>query len=103
MPEIGCASYLLTYLFEIGVCNSTGFGVSPISWSEISAWSELTQIKLLRFEALTIKMLSNSFVSQYNESDDSVSHPPYLPVAFDPVATGVRIGSFLRGLIRRKN
>lgn len=98
MPDVGYASYILDYLFEVGLYGVGGMSITPISWLEIQAWSQLVNVKLTPFEAQILKSLSKSFVDQYNLSDETLVPSPYQPVDIDQSAVSNRVASVLRSL-----
>lgn len=103
MPDIGSQGYLIELLLEIGASASTGFGVAPLSWSEIYSWSSLTQTNLTSWEASTIMSLSRAFTASYHRFDETNAAAPFVHEEFDRVAASRNIGNALRLLAKRVN
>lgn len=102
MPAIEFGQYLLDYAFEIGPSKSTGNGPMVIDWVDISAWCQLTGVKLDLWELLVVREISKAFVAQYYVSEGSIVPSPYQPIEFDKGTVSDRIGGLLRSLSARK-
>ena len=60
-------AYVWTWFNELSNARvSTGFGVSPITYSEILAWSQLTDSEPTPWEVAVIKMLDVLFIREYS-------------------------------------
>ena len=68
---------MITYLLEVGLYSSNGMGMTPLSWVDIQAWSQLTGSQLTPSEARLMRKLSFIYVSQYNASKDIKCEAPY--------------------------
>lgn len=53
-------------------------GLSPLSWQEIKAWSELTETKLDLWETLSIRNLSNIYTTELSQGSDPKRAAPYV-------------------------
>lgn len=71
MPPVTVGRYLLDYLFELGPAVPNGMGSSPVPFSEIDKWSELTGIPLQPWEVRTLRRLSQDYV---NEAGAATKH-----------------------------
>lgn len=73
--DAGDYSYLLSYCLDAGLCDKTpdrmngGMIFSPLSWQEIKAWAELTGVKLGRWEARMLRMISCEYVDEVSMRD----------------------------------
>lgn len=103
MPELDDAGYVIEYLLEIGTSMASGFGITPLTWSEIYSWSELSQTELSRWEASTIMSLSRTFTSKYNMFDEKDFPTPYILEEFDREEVSKTIGGALRLMASRMN
>ena len=101
MPDIPFLTYLIEDLIEIGTSMSGGMGVTPLTWSEIKAWSDLTDNRLASWESTIIMRLSQIFVSSYNKFDDKDFETPFSVEEFDREAASKSIGNMLRSLAQR--
>jgi len=69
MPDI---SYC-RYIYEMAV----EFGLKP-EWSELNAWSELTQANLNKFEAKAIHLMGLTYNNKYSEYDGNDAPRPFI-------------------------
>jgi hypothetical protein len=61
--------YLLGWFWEIrSAVGGSGFGANPISFSEIKAWCDLTDIELSPWEVFVLKRMDNEFLKISNKS-----------------------------------
>ena len=100
MPEAGLLLYLIEALSEIGEAKFTGEVVSPIDWTDIKSWSDVTGADLNPGEANAIRVLSSAYVAQYYESLDKGCPPPNIERLKnrEVVATKIKgLFSMLRG------
>jgi hypothetical protein len=80
MPDIEtdhAAGYLIGLLQEAGLMSSNGMGPVPISWQEIYTWLSVTQLKLSNWEVLTLKSLSEEYVSELIQATAKDRPAPY--------------------------
>lgn len=103
MPQLSGCSYLIDYLIEIGTSMASGFGVTPLTWSEIESWSNLTDIRISSWEATMLMSLSRTFTSSFNRFDDKDFPSPYVVEEFDREKVSQNIGNLLRSLASRVN
>lgn len=72
MPPIDAASYLVSYLFEVG--PTTGEG--PITHQEIAAWCSLTGRELEPWEVDALRRMSGAYLSEAHEATEPKRSPP---------------------------
>lgn len=100
-PDIDGAEYMVALLQEAGLVSATGMGVIPITWQEIEAWLNTTELDLSVWEKLTIKEMSEAYVSEFNSASAKDAAAPYVPAIepeqIDRKAVANKIGSVLRG------
>lgn len=58
------APYLVEYMMEIGPVEAGGMEASPIGWSTIKDWQQLTGVQLEPWQARLIRRLSISYLDQ---------------------------------------
>jgi hypothetical protein len=75
MPELELAGYIAELAVEIGFARST-----PLDWSELKAYSEMTGIYLTPWESKVIRQMSLAYVGQAAVSSDQECLPPYFGV-----------------------
>ena len=75
LPEAGPLFYLWVWLGQMGII----IGGREISYPDIKAWSELTGIELLPFEATSLAELSRIWLNEKIKSTDPEAFPPWLP------------------------
>lgn len=75
-------------------------GLSPVSWQEIKAWSELTETKLDLWETLSIKNLSNIYTTELSQGSDPKRAAPYVATV-QVNDWGSRFATMLRSLKKR--
>lgn len=78
LPETEGAEYLLDYLFEVGPMNTLGMGPSPITYTDIKHWSEITNTHISPLDAHLLRHLSREYVSQFNASKENNAPAPAL-------------------------
>ena len=72
------ADYLVPLFFEAGMYEASFGGVSPLSWSEIKSWLEVTGRDLTVFEADCIKEMSVGYCNEYTSASEEHARPPYI-------------------------
>ena len=102
MPKIDYAEYLIGFANEVGLYHHGSFGIVPISWVDVKAWSDLTSTPLTAWESSTILLLSKTFVSYFNEVNEKSVPPPYQPAEIDKKQVSNKIGSMFRSIAIRK-
>ena len=107
MPDIESehsAGYLVGLLQEAGLMSSTGMGPVPLSWHEIKCWMEVTGLQLNTWERLTVKALSDEYVSELVQATARDRPMPYstIPVEeeIDRTAVANKISSILSKFIK---
>lgn len=98
LPNLDGAEYLITLLFEAGLVQSTGMGVSPLPWSEIESWLRVTQLDLSVWERLTIKTMSEVYASGLNSSTKKDCPAPYTHVDDVLIADRTAVASKLKNV-----
>jgi hypothetical protein len=104
-PDIDGAEYLIALFHEAGPMIPTGMGPVPLTWQEIDSWLRCTNLSLSNWEKITIKELSEAYVSELNKATakdaSSPFVPPIEPDEIDRTAVSDKIGSILRGFKRK--
>lgn len=77
LPPIADAEYLVALLNEAGLFESSGMGAMPLSWKELNSWLYCTSLQLSTWEILTIKSMSEAYVSEYNQASEKDRTAPY--------------------------
>lgn len=76
--------------------QSTGMGVSALSWSEIESWLRVTQLRLSTWEKLTIKSMSETYAGELSTATKKDSPAPYTHVDEALIADRTMIASKLK-------
>lgn len=71
------APCIIDWLTEMGITESDGMGLSPLSWREIDAWCTRTAIDLPPWAARLIKKLSVVYLSEGRRAEDETCPPPW--------------------------
>jgi hypothetical protein len=102
LPPIEGAEYLVSLLFEAGLVQQTGMGVTALSWQEIRAWLDSITMQLPTWEILTLKRLSEAYAGEYNQASDKARPAPYVfvPEDVEEEIDRVAVGSKLKALLR---
>lgn len=103
MPEVNMCQNLLEYLLDIGISGSSGFGLTPLTWTELLSWSTLTGITLTSWESLALMNLSRAFTSYHGKFDEKDVASPHVVEDFDRNLVSQSIGFRLRSLAKRMN
>jgi len=96
LPEIETDSHILEWLLELGIFQSSGYGPTPLPYTEIESWSRMTGTIPTWEESRFLKMLSKEYCSQYNRSSDRDAPPPYTTEEVDQKSVSNRVLSALR-------
>ena len=103
MPDVTNLTYIIEYLLELGTSLASGFGVTPITWTELRSWLELSELQLDSWESNLLISLSRSFCANYTKFDEKDFPTPYVIEEFDRKAASASIGGSLRLLAKRMN
>lgn len=68
---------IMGMLMEIGLHQSTGMGIAPLSWSEIQAWAQMTRTLPSPADVRLIRQLSVEYVAESHRADDENAPPPW--------------------------
>lgn len=105
MPDIETehsAGYVIGLLQEAGLMSSTGMGPVPISWQDIYTWLAVTQRELDNWEIMTVKSLSEEYVSELLQATAKDRPAPYTrEIEAERKATEHKIMSVLSKYIRK--
>lgn len=69
--------HIIDRLTEIGLTESNGMGVSPLSWREIEAWQVVTQMALPPWEARLIRRLSLEYIAESQRAESENCPSPW--------------------------
>lgn len=82
LPDISeGAEYMVSLLSEAGFALSSGFGATPITWTELDSWLSCTKHELSVWEITTLKEMSEVYCSELHKSSAKDAAPPYVPTA----------------------
>jgi hypothetical protein len=79
MPVVQGAEYLVQHLNNLGWCGSSGMGMTPLSFTEIKAYIDVTKASLTPDEVLLIKRMSQLYVGYSQDTNPSQKTPYSLP------------------------
>ena len=77
MPGVDGFEIIINYLSELNYCSSGANGPSPLSWSEIQAWIELTGKIIEPWLAMILMNSSRAYAYQAMASQKVDCDPPY--------------------------
>lgn len=81
MPPVDEAQYLIELWHEAGTIESSGMGISRLSWAEIGGWLKVREFKeeppLTSWEIDTVRKLSEEYSSEYNLASQKDRPAPY--------------------------
>jgi hypothetical protein len=91
-------------MFEAGPVNNGGMGQSPLSWTDIKTWSDMTGVEVSGWEGATIRRLSSSYLSEYQQAKDPSRPAPYSPNITEHGREQVsnKIGSIFGAMIKQQ-
>lgn len=69
--------HVIDRLVEIGLTEAAGMGMAPISWQTIAAWSRLTGIVLMSWEARLLRHLSMAYLTEFNAAGEEGRPAPF--------------------------
>ena len=76
-PDVGDVGYLVDLLLEIGEATVSGGKLSTIGWQDLSAWTQLTGLRLAPHEYKGLRMLSSAYVSEFYRCDGNDMPSPF--------------------------
>lgn len=71
------APHIVDRLVEMGITETAGMGIGPISWQSIDAWCNRTGIDLPSWEAKLIRQLSVEYVAENRRAESENCPPPW--------------------------
>lgn len=71
--------HMVERFIEMGMVEAGGMGTVPLSWSTLSAWSQMTGVRLCPWEARTIRRLSVDYLAEGRRAEDMTCPPPWHP------------------------
>lgn len=105
-PDLEGAAYLVTLVHEAGTMQSNGMGAVPLSWQEIDAWLNVTELRLTIWEKLTIREMSEAYVAEFVKASDKHAVAPYQGAVdasrIDRKAVADKLRNVLRGFKKGK-
>lgn len=69
--------YLIEYLSEMGPCNESGMGLTPLTHLEMRAWQQNSGIDLTPWEVRALRRASVAFRNQTHKARDRNAPPPF--------------------------
>lgn len=75
LPDITGAEYLVHHLSNIGWVSSNGMGISPISFSEIRNYIDVTETSLTGEEALLLRKMSEGYCKFVQDRNPKLKAP----------------------------
>lgn len=99
LPPVDLGAYLLGYLQELDFCMKGESGMSALSFFELSAWQDSTDLRLSSWEILALKHLSGEYVNQLHRSRDPDESAPYQTEDLPRIREAVQ--NFFSGLSQR--
>lgn len=103
MPDVETehsAGYLIGLLHEAGLMSSTGMGPVPLSWLDIDAWLRCTELRLSVWEKMTIKHMSEVYVSERMYNTDPNGLPPWVKPVSEEELEREKISNQLLSFLR---
>lgn len=89
MPDIESEAYLVRLWEEAGVVDTSGMGVTRLSWKEIEAWLNVREMRgelpLTSWEIETVRKLSEEYATEYSAATDVDREAPYVVESIEQV------------------
>lgn len=76
-PDITGYDFVLEAFLEAGPAMQAGMGPSSLTFSEIAAWSAMTDSPLKPDEAKALRAMSKAYVQEVSESNEKDTPQPY--------------------------
>ena len=94
MPE-NPLPYITDRLFEIGPVIPAGMGSGMVTWRDLSAWQDVTGIRLQAWEGRLLRRLSGVYLEQSRKSEKPDCPAPWMDgdeiaASRDRVASGLK-------------
>lgn len=103
-PELDGAEYMVALFREAGTVLSNGMGAIPLTWQEITAWLDATELELSVWEKLTIREMSEAYAAELQAATAKHAVAPYVPAVPDKVdrkAVSDKLRNVLRGFKKK--
>ena len=71
------APHIIDRLIEIGLTETAGMGVGPLSWLAINEWQRAAYVRLTPWEAKLIRRLSIAYVAEGRRAENETCPPPW--------------------------
>lgn len=99
MPSIYGAEHVISLFLDMGYARSG----EPLSCAEVSAWCELSGVKLDSWTATAVSMVSSAYMSQYVKSKRRNCPPPFAPESKkDPRQVGADVTAKFKAMAKRR-
>jgi len=69
--------HIIARLVEIGITETNGMGLAPLSWREISEWQRNTAVSLAPWEARLLRQLSLAYIGESRRAEAETCPPPW--------------------------
>lgn len=107
LPELGEAEYMVPLLYEAGLVEQSGMGITGLSWKELNSWQECTQVKLHTWEVTTLKQMSDAYASEFSQASKPDHPAPYNVVIeewneVDRKAVDAQVRNVFRSLMKQQ-
>lgn len=102
LPPLPTYGYIVMWLFDIGIFSSSGMGASPLTWSELLAWSTLSGHSPTTAEAEAIIRLSREYVTKLSAAEDPSCPPPWSGDRESPADVSKKLGAILDRMIAQR-
>jgi len=101
MPDVGEATYLVSYWHELGLFEEGQMGPVGLSAQEINAWQSGAQIYLSAWEFGTLVQMSRAYLSSMRAGSEAECPPPFgSPVnEFDRSILSKRVSDAFKSLL----
>jgi hypothetical protein len=85
------APYLTGWLFDVGPSSSGSMGEGAIGYQDLAAWQSISGVKLLPWEARTLRRLSADYLVQRQKSEEMACTAPFTGEVDDILANRDRV------------
>ncbi len=69
--------HIIDRFVEMGMVEAAGMGTVALSWSTLSAWSQMTGVRLCPWEARTIRRLSVEYLAEGRRAETETCPAPW--------------------------
>ena len=98
LVPVSYGTHLIQWLWQCGPVMPSG---DPVTWSEIESWAKSTGRTLTRWEAETLRAMSEQYATMRRRASDPQCPAPWLTIKVDSTALSQHILTTFRSITKK--